>query len=76
MNEDAGNYSNMVVISYYDITANNKSTLPSHYDHTKTPDYYNHDHTIIYQPGTIIQREKREIDSTFKSIFGDSLEGV
>ena len=59
----------MVAILYYDITAKAKSMLRSHYDHTKTLYHYNHNHTMIYQPQTIIQREKRETDSTLKNIF-------
>jgi len=50
----------VVVISYYNITANAERVLTSPYNHTIISPYYNYNHSIIYQPKLIIQKEKRE----------------
>lgn len=49
----------MVVISYYNITAIDDVRHATD-NHTKNTPYYNYNHTIIYQPQIIIQRERRE----------------
>jgi len=52
----------VVVISYYNITAIDDVRYATD-NHTKNIPYYNYNHTIIYQPQIIIQRETRDRDS-------------
>lgn len=68
---------NLAVISYYDMIANVKSCAPRPYNHTIITYYYNYNYDYnITAKNNHTERETREIDSTFNSIFIDNLEGA